>query len=311
MNNNNTRRQERWVALENTLMHYLPNWLRRLGRPAWSKLTENLSLKKKSALALEVHIVEHCNLNCAYCTHFSPIAGQSFVDVDALEKDFKRLGELTGGRVQKLTLMGGEPLLHPRITDIIKMTARHFDFAPPRKSSVHEGGIILTNGLLLLKQSEEFWEACACANISVSISPYPIKLDIDMIKAKAKEHGVVFNAGGGARKTMIRIPLDIEGRQNIEATFRKCGQKNKCVNLKNGRLFTCPTAAHIHHFNSYFNKNLETSEKDYIDIHGASNIDQILDFLRKPIPFCRYCDYARADWNLKWKATQKDIREWT
>ena len=31
---------------------------------------------------LEVHVVNHCNLNCAGCNHFAPLADPWYIDVD-------------------------------------------------------------------------------------------------------------------------------------------------------------------------------------------------------------------------------------
>ena len=38
--------------------------------------------------SLEYHIVDHCNLNCAGCSHFSPLAEHWFVDPEAFERDY-------------------------------------------------------------------------------------------------------------------------------------------------------------------------------------------------------------------------------
>ena len=34
---------------------------------------------------LEIHVVDHCNLNCAGCNHFTPLAKPFFIEV----KDFE------------------------------------------------------------------------------------------------------------------------------------------------------------------------------------------------------------------------------
>ena len=62
---------------------------------------------------LEHHIVDHCNLNCGGCSHFSPLADPWFEDFDTFKKDFLQLYDITHGNVGVIRLMGGEPLLHP------------------------------------------------------------------------------------------------------------------------------------------------------------------------------------------------------
>ena len=44
---------------------------------------------------LEHHIVDHCNLNCVGCSHFSPISNPWFEDIEDFKRDFERLAELT------------------------------------------------------------------------------------------------------------------------------------------------------------------------------------------------------------------------
>jgi len=36
-------------------------------------------------ITVEMHIVNHCNLNCAGCNHFSPLAEPWFIEIE----DFK------------------------------------------------------------------------------------------------------------------------------------------------------------------------------------------------------------------------------
>jgi len=40
-------------------------------------------------------------------------------------------------------------------------------------------------------------------------------------------------------------------------------------------------------------------------------MDEILDYLCKPIPFCRYCDWRRLKTGVKWSVSKKEISEWT
>ena len=47
--------------------------------------------KKKEILVIEPAVVDHCNLNCAYCDHLSPLAKEGYYDVNQFEKDFSVL----------------------------------------------------------------------------------------------------------------------------------------------------------------------------------------------------------------------------
>lgn len=41
----------------------------------------------KPMLTPEVQLAEHCNLNCAYCDHFSPIVQPEFLDTESFSRD--------------------------------------------------------------------------------------------------------------------------------------------------------------------------------------------------------------------------------
>ncbi|MDR0527310.1 MAG: radical SAM protein [Spirochaetaceae bacterium] len=258
--------------------------------------------KVKTALGFEVSVCDHCNLNCVSCEHFSPIADETFLDIEQYEKDCKRLSELFGGEIAWLHLMGGEPLLHPRLIEILEISRRYF------KSGSIE---LVSNGILLLKQSDLFWETCRKNDITVAVTQYPIKLDHKLIERKAVETGIRFRYYFIGHKTMHKKPLDINGRQNIAENLSLCHKFNTCVQLVSGKLYTCIEMAYIKYFNKYYNQNLVVDENDSIDIYKAKTKHEILEKLAKPVSFCKYCDIKNTDFGIEWRVSKKEISEWT
>jgi MoaA/NifB/PqqE/SkfB family radical SAM enzyme len=108
--------------------------------------------------------------------------------MESYKTDMARLAELSGGRLSSFYITGGEPLLHPQITDIFSVARRYFP-----ETEIY----FMTNGLLLLKMPETFWENLRQNNITINVSRYPIHLDIDKIREKAKSHTVRFDYVGG------------------------------------------------------------------------------------------------------------------
>ncbi|MDR1362728.1 MAG: 4Fe-4S cluster-binding domain-containing protein [Spirochaetaceae bacterium] len=84
--------------------------------------------QKLKTLKFGVMLAEHCNLNCAGCGTYSPLAKEKFYDVAAFRNDCKRLSDLTGVKIDNISFAGGEPLLHPQITDFFDI-ARSLIFA--------------------------------------------------------------------------------------------------------------------------------------------------------------------------------------
>jgi sulfatase maturation enzyme AslB (radical SAM superfamily) len=88
-----------------------------------------LSIKRTQKLKLlkfGVLLADHCNLNCAGCGNYSPLADERFYDVDAFRNECGRICDLTGGKIASLGFSGGEPLLHPRITDFFDIARSFF-----------------------------------------------------------------------------------------------------------------------------------------------------------------------------------------
>ncbi|RAX54202.1 hypothetical protein CCY99_04100 [Helicobacter sp. 16-1353] len=253
---------------------------------------------------LEVYITEHCNLNCKHCAPFSPIAKKSFYSVEIFKNDMERLSLLSNRLLCKLRILGGEPLLHPELEQLLKIARENFP-----NTSID----LVTNAILLPKQKDSFWQTCKDYDIAITPTKYPIKIDFQTIENKAKQFGVKYkyNNGGEVEKRLFYQPLDLLGTQNPVIMFAKCAWANGCIGLDNGKLYTCPYPRSIKNFNTYFKTNLIVDKRDYIDIYEAKNMDEILRFLAKPIPFCRYCDLNRLTWDNKWERSKKDISEWS
>jgi hypothetical protein len=107
---------------------------------------------------------------------------------------------------------------------------------------------------------------------------------------------------------MTKFELDLDGGQNCQEAFKKCSAANSCSNLRNGKIYQCPTSANIGVFNEYFSQNIELSKQDYIDIYEAKSMDEIFEFLSNPVPFCRFCVNSGAE--SEWRTSKKDISEW-
>lgn len=118
---------------------------------------------------LELNIAHHCNLSCRRCSHLSPAANKYFMPPEQILKDLGLLAKYC--QTRQVRLLGGEPLLHPELLQVIEAV---------RESGI--GGIIrvVTNGILLNKMPELFWENVdqvqICLYPGVGIAPQQLKL---------------------------------------------------------------------------------------------------------------------------------------
>jgi sulfatase maturation enzyme AslB (radical SAM superfamily) len=252
-----------------------------------------------------VHLAEHCNLNCAYCDHFSPLAEKEFLDIKLFENDLERFSHLTNKKLGQIHLMGGEPLLHPQVAEFMDLTRKYFDTVTRI--------VLITNGILLHKQPKEFWESAKNNGVIITISPYPIKIATEKIRELSVKYsvGIIYDRFlGGLPKSMCNHKMDINGKGDIGENFLRCSSKNNCLALKKGKLYPCSRVPHSEHFYRKFGY-LKKCENDSIDIYKAKNERELSEFVSKPIPFCKFCNVAEAEYGLEWKQSKKEISEWT
>ncbi|SFL03622.1 ABC-2 type transport system ATP-binding protein [Lachnospiraceae bacterium KH1T2] len=264
-------------------------------------------LRIRSKLRFEVHIVEHCNLNCCGCNHFSPLAKEKYLNLDDYIKDIERLSYLFQGEMEYIELLGGEPLLHPNIECFMIETRKKFPI----------GQIVLvTNGVLLSKMKNHFWDVLRKNDIILSPTRYPIPVDYDYIRKLAEERGVKYEEFDmktdlAGNKILENFHIDVCGNNDKEEMFRKCNRGNECVFLCNGKIFSCVTGANIKHLKEYFNiDSINNLEEDGIDIYKVKSGEEILLHILKPMNACAYCNIHEKKDYIKFRQSKRMIDEW-
>lgn len=229
------------------------------------------------------------------------VSYEEYIDIDELDRDLRRLSELSDGEVHHINILGGEPLLHPEIARIVEMVRQLFLY----------GNIYLvTNGVLLNRMDERFWKACKQCNIVIAPTQYPVKLDYEEIKNNVIAHGIQYQSFGQAADGWYHTVISESGDKNEIQQFLHCSNANNCTVLEHGKLYPCPKAAKVRHFNKAFGDRFQQSSHDYIDIYKAESLKEIMEFLSKPIPFCRYCDTFASE-KIEWGVSHKEDSEWT
>ena len=67
---------------------------------------------------LEWHVTHNCNLSCEGCNHFTNHGHNWFISLDELKSWFSSWNKKVSPK--RLAVLGGEPLLHKDIVEIIK-----------------------------------------------------------------------------------------------------------------------------------------------------------------------------------------------
>ena len=268
--------------------------------------TKFLKGQKQPKLSYFVlNILDHCNLKCKGCDHFAAIAEERFVPAQTIESDLKQISNLTEGAVTRIGIMGGEPLLHPDLLEVISAARKAFP------NSLLQ---LISNGILLLKQSDDFWNVLRENNIQLVLTKYPINLDYEHMEEIAKTNNVNYSYNsrtGKVLKTLYKMPMDIAGRQDPKKSFWNCFHANTKPLLMEGRLYPCTIIPNVSHFNKKFFTNMEHEKNDYLNIYDVKDIMELFSFLNTPKPFCRYCKTHERTFGSPWERSKQDINEWT
>lgn len=169
---------------------------------------------------VNILLSDHCNLNCASCTNYAPLANKKFTPFEVIEKDIKKLSELAQNKVARIDLMGGEPLLNPEIVEIMWVSRKYF---PSTNIAIE------TNGILLKSMPEEFWQTVKETGIIVRISLYNGINSVDEIKNFAKEKGADFRQNCTVDDGVVKMNTKLSLKQTavaltgniIPSTFRE------------------------------------------------------------------------------------------
>ncbi len=245
----------------------------------------------------EVHITDHCNLNCKGCSHFSNLCEPSFADLGEFEADMKRMAGLFSA-VRQIYLLGGEPLLHLRVSEFARVARRIFP-----KTRI----VLMTNGTLVTRQKEEFWSALREARVILLCDSYPIGLPVQEINRLGREQGVKIE-WTVQRGKFFKVPLNPRGEHDAHSSFTRCHGRNNCPLLKNGRLYPCGYIAFADVFRKHFNiREFEPTHSDSISIDEPPEL--IMEFLLNPVPWCSHCDMDSLEF-YTWGRSKRTMDEW-
>lgn len=236
--------------------------------------------------AFELHPVEHCNLRCGNCCNMSPFVERRWLTAAEVSTLACRMAQALVADVVKV--MGGEPLLHPEIAQVVRAL---------RESGVGDRVRLFTNGLLLASMKDEFWESLDELTIS-SYSSAPVRPAIlELARAKARRHDIVLNVKPVDAFSQVLSPRYEVDDQHTQLTFDRCWLRHRCMVVRDGRFFTCTRAAYAGEFLRHVRHEPPPTHAvfdrtaDGVEIEGPDLASRIEAYLNRTMPLaaCRYC----------------------
>ena len=234
--------------------------------------------------AFELHIAEHCNLKCANCCNMSPLVAERTLSVAEVERLVTQMAGVLHADVIKI--MGGEPLLHPELTEVLRVL---------RASGIADRVRLFTNGLLLAGMPDAFWEALDELTIS-NYTSAPVKPAVlAMVRERSRRHDFVLNVKPVDEFTQVLSPRYEADDAAVERTFARCWLRHRCLVVRDRRFYMCTRAAYAEDFLQRVAHEAPPVPLDRsgdgigIDTHDLA--DALASYLNREAPLgaCRYC----------------------
>ncbi len=228
---------------------------------------------------IDVLLVDHCNLQCAGCDHFSYMSEPWFIDLKSLKEQLEIIKENIPW-LEAVSLWGGEPLLHPDIIEICKITRNIFP-----KQQITIG----SNGILIQTLSENDLQVLQDLKIGFQISYYFSDEqnfnNITKILEEKKVHYCLTDSRSHFQMTQIN-PW---GTEDV-TQYYTCGKAPLPeLTLKDYKLYKCAFSACIEKPSKKLNLNIPQEEGiDYLDIRKITK-EKLYEFVFSPSKLCAYC----------------------
>lgn len=231
--------------------------------------------------SIEINVVDHCNLTCNNCNHASPEVQEKYLEPSELYRQLLQLK--LSYKSWQVKLIGGEPLLHPDLLTIVKLV---------KKSCIAKKILLVTNGTLLPKMSEEIWHLIDGLEISIYPTPGLSRKKFETYKALARRYNTRLNALYYPTFQVVFSSLGNDDADLVQRIFNTCKKAHlwHCHGIHHGYFYRCPQSIYIPQL---LNLDDPQFENDRVKITGNAKKTKM--YLRKflaskqPLHACRYC----------------------
>lgn len=230
---------------------------------------------------LEYHVADHCNLNCKYCTHYSPLVPQPvYTEYERFAADLRQLKRHIAD-IGVIRILGGEPLLNPELGRFIELTRELYPVSIVT---------VVTNGMLIDRMEPSLIESMKKNMAFFHISFYPpLKDKVQAIQKFLYEREIPYTITSMITEFNKTQTLTPRGDEDF---FYSCFQAS-CTCLHEGKVAPCYAPFTTKYFNAAFDQQLPVNE-------GIDLYDEELTFpvmkaqLLIPMRRCSYCTGGKA-----------------
>jgi len=266
----------------------------RLGNIIKAKCTSEKPIHLTSVTLV---INQKCSLKCKFCTSYMneyPLKDRINFPLEQIKKDIDTFFDLVDS-VGTITVMGGEPFMHPELSEIIEhlCTKQNFGLIS-----------IATSGTFPIK--EEQLKGLYEKRVNVSFSNYTQSINERQKEVYyqniefVKQAGVCYTEGLFSPEWIVPSTLYDANRTEQE----KIEMKTNCDNwhqIKNGKVFPCDFA------NSIYCLGIADYATDYFDLSMQGDKEEIREKFRTYIerPCYQSCGHHTKERKMTAKAAEQ------
>lgn len=195
---------------------------------------------------LEIHVANACNLSCEGCSHYSNYRHEGVVALEEADRWMAAWSARLHPRV--FSLVGGEPTIHPRLPDFVRLSRSHWPDAQLR---------LVTNGFYLHKHPDLPRVLQGDPDVHVYLSVHhrareyrdALKPNVELLQRWAREYGLRVhyydsyrNWRRGYRGEGATMQPYADG--DARASWKNCTAKD-CPQLFEAKLWKCSPLAYL------------------------------------------------------------------
>lgn len=245
-------------------------------------------------------INQRCSLGCKFCTSYMneyPLKERKDIPLDQICDDIDKFFAAMDS-VGTVTVMGGEPFMHPDLSKIIKklLTKENFGLVS-----------IATSGTYPI--TDEQLEGLDDKRVNVSFSNYEHAIKEKQKEMmyknieKIKKAGISYTVGVTIPEWAVPSTLYDLGdtEEQMIGKKRNCHQPPRCMQVKNGKLHPCDFGTAL------YSLGIGRYEMDYVDIENATSDKELKEQIRSFIsqPYYRTCGHCAMLQGLTSKAAEQ------
>ena len=251
---------------------------------------------------VEYCITDICDRNCKSCSHLAPLAKEAnFVGTEEFTRVVTIMRRVLPD-VHTFWLTGGEPTLHP---EHMKLLAILREIYPDVYVGIYSNG----RTMRARENDEAFWEFVRSRGIVWGITNYdtPKEYFEELFASRGCGNDLAIVQPG---RTFARLTDYSDGQPVTREKYEKCGWERSKINIRNGKIYNCPSAEFADLFTGYFGDGPFLTEKDYLLVDERLTREAIERF-RGPTPMCAHCDISRRRETFPNAPSERKREEWS